>query len=143
MVLSALRRVGLPEPTTNVQPRTKTLVNFDTIFYTEPQPVDLTLTILRQAVDIEARPTSFHWVFGDGGETTTASPGAPYPSKEIVHRYLDADVTVSPHVEAIYTARFRVNGGAWQDIGETVTSVGPPTHLRVVEGTPLLAGGRR
>ncbi len=143
MVLSALRRVRLPQPTTHVQPKTKTLVNFDTIFYTDPQPVNLTLTILRQAVQVEARPTTYHWIFGDGDSAISGTPGAPYPSKEIVHRYLDADVTVSPHVEAVYSARFRVGGGAWQEIGETVTSAGPPTDLRVVEGTPLLSGGHR
>ena len=140
MVLSALRRVGLPALTTHVQPSDKTLVNFDTIFYTEPQPVDLQLTILRQAVEVEARPTSYRWVFGDGSQVTTDSPGAPYPSKDVTYRYLDADVTVHPHVEAVYSARFRVGGGDWQDIGETVTTVGPPAELRIVEGTPLLAG---
>lgn len=143
MVLSALRRVGLPAPTTHVQPRGKTLVNFDTIFYTDPQPVDLTLTILRQAVEVQARPSSYHWFFGDGDSATTESAGEPYPSKEITHRYLDADVTVSPHVETVYSARFRVNGGTWEDIGGTVTSVGPSTDVRVVEGTPLLTGNRQ
>jgi hypothetical protein len=143
MVLSALRRVGLPELTTIIQPSDKTLVNFDTIFYTDPQPVSLQLTILGQGVEVEANPTTYHWVFGDGTEITTESPGAPYPSKDVLHRYADADVTVQPHVEAVYSARFRVSGGPWQEIQETVTTVGPPTELRVVEGTPLLASTRR
>ena len=143
MVLSALRRVGLPELTTFVQPESKTLVNFDTIFYTDPEPVNLDLTILGQGVEVEARTTTYRWVFGDGTETTTESPGAPYPSKEITHRYVDAAVTVNPHVEAVYSARFRVSGGEWQEIGETITTVGPDAELRVVEGTPLLAGDVR
>lgn len=143
MVLTALRRVGLPQLTTQVQPNAKTLVNFDTIFYTEPEPVALDLTILGQGVEVEAQPTAYRWVFGDGTEMTTDSPGAPYPSKEILHRYTDADVNVQPHVEAVYSARFRVNGGDWQEISETVTTVGPSTDLRVVEGTPLLTAGSR
>ncbi len=49
-VLTALRRVGLPELATVVQPADKTLVNFDTNFYTEPRPVSLTLTLLGQRV---------------------------------------------------------------------------------------------
>lgn len=142
MVLSALRRVGLPEPTIHVQPDTKTLVNLDTIFWTEPQRVDLDLTILGQAVEVQANPTSFHWVFGDGADRTTAEPGQPYPHKDVTHRYADADVTTHPHVETVYTARFRVGDGDWQDIDETVTVPGPATELRVVEGTPLLTGGR-
>jgi hypothetical protein len=142
MVLTALRRVGLPELTTHVQPADKTLVNFDTIFWTDPQPVDLQLTILGQGVQVEARPTSYRWVFGDGAATTTQGPGAAYPSKDVVHRYEDAAVTVHPHVEVTYTARFRVGGGDWQAIDETVTTVGPEAELRIVEGTPLLSGDR-
>ena len=142
MVLTALRRVGLPALTTHVQPRGKTLVNFDTIFYTDPQQVSLDLTVLRQAVEVQASPTSYRWIFGDGASTTTESPGAAYPSKEVTHRYADADVTVQPHVETVYTARFRVSDGDWQEIPETVTTVGPSTQLRVVEGTPLLSDSR-
>ncbi len=140
MVLSALRRVGLPAPETHIQPDGKTLVNFDTIFWTEPRPVDVDLTLLGQAVEVEARAATYRWVFGDGNGTTTTDPGAPYPAKDITHRYADADSTVHPHVETVYAARFRVSGGAWQDIDETVTVAGPVSDLRVVEGTPLLTG---
>ena len=143
MVLDEIRRVGLPTLSTEVQPEGRTLVNFDTIFFTDPQPVDLDLTMLGQAVQVEASASRYRWVFGDGTTITTDSPGAPYPSKEVVHRYADADVTVRPHVETVYTARFRVNGGDWQEIGETVTTVGPATELRIVEGTPLLTASAR
>lgn len=139
-VLSALRRVGLPALETFVQPRDKTLVNFDTIFYTQPQPVDFDLTILGQAVGVEATAASYRWVFGDGSELTTQSPGGPFPDKTVTHRYADAQVTVLPHVEVTYSAAFQVNGGGWQDISETITTVGPSTELRVAEGDPLLSG---
>ena len=43
-------------------------------------------------------------------------------------------------VDVTYTARFRVNGGAWQDIAETVTITGPATSLRVQRGDPVLSG---
>ena len=142
-VLEALRRVGLPELTTKVQPADRTLVNLDTIFWTEPRPVALQLTILGQAVDVAATPTQYHWVFGDGVSMTTSSPGAPYPDKTVTHRYQHAHVTVEPHVEVVYGARFRVGGGSWQDINGTVTTVGPPTPLRVAEATPLLSGNHR
>ena len=140
MVLSELQRVGLPALEVEIQPETKTLVNFDTIFYTSPRPVDVDLTILGQAVDVRATPTSYVWQFGDGSTMTTDTPGAAYPSKEIVHRYLDADVTVEPSVSVIYGAEFRVGGGAWQDVGGTVTSPGPPEGLRVVEAVGVLSG---
>lgn len=142
-VISALRRIGLPHLVTKVQPDSKTLVNFDTIFYTDPEPVSLNLTILGQAVDVQATPSQYLWVFDDGTSATTTTPGAAYPAKTIVHRYADARVTVHPHVEVTYTAQFRVNGGAWQNIDETVTTVGPDATLRVAEATPLLSGEHR
>ena len=140
MVLEELRRVGLPALEIEIQPETKTLVNFDTIFHTDPQPVDVDLTILGQGVEVRATPTSYVWLFGDGSTLTTSTPGEAYPSKEIVHRYLDADVTVEPSVSVTYGAQFRVGGGAWQDVGGTVTIPGPPEGLRVVEAVGVLSG---
>ncbi len=139
-VLEALRRVGLPELPTVVQPAGKTLVNFETNFYTEPQPVALTLTLLGQRVQVEATPTTYHWDFGDGAAVTTDDPGAAYPELAVTHRYSDARVTVHPSVETTYTARFSVGGGNWQDVGGTVTATGPATALRIAEATPLLSG---
>jgi hypothetical protein len=140
LVLNEVRRIGLPTLETHTQPQDKTLVNFDTIFYTEPHPFSATVTLLGQQVDITAEPTSYTWHHGDGTDTTTRTPGAPYPAKDITHRYTRGDTTVRPRVDVTYTARFRVNGGAWQDIDETVTIAGPQTSLRITEATPVLSG---
>jgi hypothetical protein len=139
-VLSALRRVGLPSLTVETQPADETLVNLDTIFFTDPEPVSVDLTILGQAVDVVATPAGYEWSFGDGQGMSTSTPGSPYPAPEITHRYSEGRVTVEPSVTVSYTARFRVGGGAWQDIDGTVTSPGPGTSLLVSEATPLLAG---
>jgi hypothetical protein len=140
VVLNALRRIGLPALEVRTQPEDKTLVNFDTIFYAEPQTVTRDLTLLGQQVHVEATPSSFAWRFGDGAGSSTATPGAPYPAKDIVHRYADAHVTVSPSVAVTYTARFRVGGGGWQDVDGTVTIEGPPGSLRIAEATAVLSG---
>jgi hypothetical protein len=132
--------VGLPTLEARTQPEGRTLVNFATIFYTEAEPFTTQLTLLGQRVDVEATPSQFTWHHGDGTSSTTSSPGAPYPSKEITHHYLDADVTVQPSVDVTYAARFRVNGGGWQDIPETVTVSGPPGSLQILEATAVLAG---
>ena len=142
MVLTALRRVGLPALEVAVQPAGKTLVNLDTIFHTDPQPVDVDLTILGQAVEVEATPATYVWSFGDGSSLTTTTPGAPYPSRDVVHRYSDAGVTVRPTVSVVYGARFRVGGGAWQDVDGTVTIPGPAEGLVVAEAAPVLSGDR-
>lgn len=140
MVLTAMRSMGLPALTTVVQPADKTLVNFDTIFYTDPAPVTRTVTLLGQPVTIAATPASFTWHFGDGASTSTSSPGAPYPAKDVTHRYTDAHVTVRPSVDVTYTGEYQVGGGGWQTIPGTVTIAGPGTPLRISEATPVLSG---
>jgi hypothetical protein len=140
IVLDALRRIGLPSLDAITQPKTKTLVNFETIFYTEPQTFTRTVTLLGQQVDVVATPSRYTWHHGDGTVATTTGPGAPYPAKDIVYKYEKARVTVQTSVDVTYSARFRVEGGGWQDIPETVTIAGPATSLRVSEATPLLSG---
>lgn len=140
LVLDALRRIGLPALKVQTQPRAKTLVNFETIFYTEPQDFTGEITLLGQQVEIDASPSQYTWHRGDGSSETTTSPGAPYPSKDITYNYTDAHVTVNPSVDVTYTARFRVNRGDWQEIPETVTIAGPTGSLRISEATAVLSG---
>jgi hypothetical protein len=140
LVLQALRRIGLPALEAQTQPEDKTLVNFDTIFYAEASTFTRTLRLLGQRVEVEAQPSRYTWQHGDGTAATTSTPGAPYPAKDIVHQYTDAHRTVQTRVDVTYTARFRVNGGAWQDIAETVTITGPATALRIAEATAVLSG---
>ena len=142
MVISELERIGLPELTVHTNPADKTLVNLDTIFYTNPQPVTKTLNLLGQSVLVEATPASYLWRFGDGESASTDSPGAPYPAMDLTHKYAHAKVTMRPSVDTTYTARFKVNGGAWQEVNGTVTIAGPAIALRVVEATPVLSGNR-
>ena len=142
-VLTALRQIGLPALEAKTQPAGKTLVNFETIFYAEPQPFTRTITLLGQSVDVEATPATYTWHHGDGTTASTETPGARYPAKDVVHEYTDAHTTVSPSVDVTYTARFRVNGGAWQDIPETVTITGPGGSLRIAEATAVLSGSYR
>lgn len=140
LVLNELRRIGLPSLEVQTQPRNKTLVNFDTIFYARPSTFTRTITLLGQQVTVEARPSRFTWNHGDGTTQTTVTAGAPYPSKDVTHRYARAHRTVQARVTVTYTARFRVAGGPWQAIGETVSITGPATALRVSEATPVLSG---
>lgn len=39
-----------------------------------------------------------------------------------------------------YTARFRVNSGAWGGIEETITITGPPGELEIAESLAALSG---
>src|SRR3954453_20021480 len=94
MVEHAFRRLTWPASALVVQPpRGKTLVNFDTNFYTtNPHPSTRTVTLIGQPVTIEATPTQYTWHFGAGGadegsDLTTTDPGAAYPDLRVTHRY--------------------------------------------------------
>ena len=142
MVLAAFRRVPVPELRSQSQPGDKTLVNFDTIFFTEAEPLTRTVTILGQSVRLEIEPSSFTWEHGDGTSATTSTPGAPYPAKDVVHRYADAHVTVQHRVVVTWSAQWSLNGGPLQPVAGTVTTTGPTTPLRVAEASPSLSGQR-
>jgi hypothetical protein len=116
-------------------------VHLDTIFFAEPEPFARTVQLLGFTVDVEATPGSYAWSFGDGSTSTTSTPGGPYPDKSVTHAYTDAHVTERASVDVTYVVRFRVDGGAWQSIDETVTADGPATAVAVKEAVPVLSGG--
>lgn len=140
LVLRAFRRVPLPRLASIAQPGNKTLVNFDTIFHTQARPFTRTVTLLGQRVRLEITPSSYDWTWGDGTSMRTTTPGAAYPSREVVHRYQRAHVTVEHQVRVTWSAQYAVNGGPVQPVPGTVTLTGPATALRIAEATPALSG---
>lgn len=133
--------VDLPFPklTVKVQPAERTLVNLDTIVYTDQKEVTTTtLTLLGYPVIVRGTPVSYTWHFGDGSPTlTTTSPGSPYPSKEITHKYLKTG-PVKLSVTTNYSALINVAGTGWQPIDGTLPVAGPETPLLVREAVPVL-----
>lgn len=140
LVLREVQRLGLPRLMVQMQPADETLVNFETIFYTDAPQWARSIQLLGFAVDVEAQATGYDWQFGDGGSASTQSPGAPYPAKDVTHTYTDAHVTVAPRVDTAYEIRYRVDGGGWQTIAETVPAAGLPVDLRIREATAVLVG---
>ncbi len=146
MVLREMQRLDWPRSELVVQPPDgQTLVNLETNFYTtNTAPTVQTVTLLGQQVAIEATPTSYRWHSDVGGAdevTETTSPGAAYPALEVTHTYAQVGV-VQPAVDTVYTGRFRVNGGPWQAIPETVTLPGAGVPLLVREAGGVLVGYR-
>lgn len=140
VVAAAFARVPLPPSELLVQPPNgRTLVNFDTNFYTDTAAFDRTLTLLGQQVDLHIVPSAFGWRFGDGATMATEAPGSPYPKLDITHSYLRKG-TVRPSVDTTYTATYRVNGGPWQEVPGSVTIAGVPVALDVVTASPVLVG---
>jgi hypothetical protein len=141
-VQRAFRRLTWPASPIIVQPpKGRTLVNFDTNFYTtNTAPTTRTVTLIGQRVTIEATPVAYVWHFDAGvGDRSTSEPGAPYPDLEVTYRYPRVG-TVHPSVDTTYAGRYRVGNGTWQTIPDTLTVAGAPVDLEVVSATPHLVG---
>lgn len=149
LVRRAFRRLSWPASELVVQPpKGRTLVNFDTNFYTSNNhPTTRTVTLIGQRVTIEATPTQYTWHFGGavldgqdaGGDLSTSDPGAAYPDLRITHRYPRVG-SVRPSVDTTYSGRYRVGNGRWQTIPDTLTVPGAAVDLQVVSATPHLVG---
>jgi hypothetical protein len=138
-VLRAVREIGLPSLQVNIQPGDETLVNVPTIFYADPQPFEQSVTLLDFDVDLVAEPVSYRWVHGDGTVDATDRPGQPYPAMDVTYKYRSPADDVQARVDVTYQVRFRVDGGAWQTIAQTLVAAGPATVLDVKDAAPVLA----
>ncbi|WGL53884.1 hypothetical protein P5P86_08645 [Nocardioides sp. BP30] len=128
-----------PSPLHIQPPRGETLVNFDTIFYTDPTTLDRSVTVLDSTVTFHITAARYTWHYGDGTTAATTSPGAAYPRQTIVHRYPHrGPVTVS--LDTTYQADYRIDHGPRHHLHATVTIAGTPTPLEVRTATPHLVG---
>jgi hypothetical protein len=144
VVERAFQRLAWPASTIVVQPpKGRTLVNFDTNFYTtNTHRTTQTVTLIGHQVTIEATPTQYIWHFGSGssdGDLATTDPGAAYPDLRVTYRYTRVG-DVNPSVDTTYSGRYRVGNGAWQTIPSTLTVPGQSVDLQVVSATPHLVG---
>ena len=137
-ILTAAREVGMPALKIRIQPDGQTLVNVDTIFYTEPTTLRRTVTLLGHSVRLEGTPVRYTWVHGDGTTASTGKPGRPYPAKDVTHRYQRPGDDLRARVDTTYSVRYSVDGGGWADLAETLTAPGPSTDLDVDEAVPVL-----
>ncbi len=137
-ILRAVRELGLPSLEVQIQPGTSTLVNVPTIFYAEPEAFNRSVTLLGFDVDLIATPVRYRWLHGDGTASTTSKPGRPYPSTDVTYRYRQPAEAVSPRVDVTYRVRYRVDGGSWNTIDQTLLASGPTAELEVKEAAPVL-----
>lgn len=138
MVAEAFARVDVPASVLQIQPvGGETLVNLDTNFYTQAAPFQASVTLLGQTVEMDIWASSFSWHFGDGSTRTTTTPGAAYPDLQVTHSYTRAGAYL-PSLDTTWSAQFRVNGGAWRDVPDSVSVVGATQSLVVREATPVL-----
>ena len=89
----------------------RTLVNFETNFFTRRKTLYRTVRLLGQRVDLRIDAHSYTWHFDDGKSITTSKPGAPYPRLQITHNYLQTG-RYGPALDTTWVADYRVNGGS-------------------------------
>ena len=134
----AVSEIPMPSLQIQVQPGERTLVNVPTIFHTDPRTLRESVTLLGFDIEVEATPTRYTWHPGDGTSKSTTKPGRPYPAKDVTHTYRRVANEVRPRVDTTYSVRYRVDGGAWTPLGQTLTAQGAPTSLEVEEAAPVL-----
>ncbi|QTE29136.1 hypothetical protein [Pengzhenrongella sicca] len=135
-----LRRLPLTPSTVSVQPPTGwTLVNADTIVYTDHAPQVLTTTVLGVGVTINATPTSFTWDFNDGAEPlTTTDPGRPWPDYTVSHQFT-TEATRHISLTTTWTATYQLAGTpTWEPVTGTATTTSTAAPLQVYEARARL-----
>ena len=144
MVVREFRRLAWPESPLSIEPPgQRTAVNLPTYFFTDNrQPSTQTVQIIGQAVEIEATPASYVYRFDSSDALETTSAGGPYPRGDVTHTYLYQG-SASPSLDTVYSGRYRVNGGRWIDIPDTVTVAGTSSTLEIVEVRPTLVSPSR
>jgi len=116
-------RVPAPDIAVGVNPQVG-LVAVPAWFWVEGydgSPISTSDTLGGVTVEVEITPTDYRWSFGDGVEFQTTSLGQPYPSvSDIQHTYEQSSLSTggafTVTIDVTFSARYRVNGGAWQPL---------------------------
>lgn len=149
LVLREFKKLTWPSAELVVQPPDhRPLVNMETLYYTTlDEPQTQTIRLLGHKVEIEATPSLFVWHSDQGGETwETTDPSERFDPDlhddpaEFNHWIYDKKGEVRPSVDVVYSGRYRLNGGDWQEIPETLTVVGDAIDVTVLEAVPVLTG---
>lgn len=110
-----------PRPALDVAPARLGLTGFPSFFWVgnDLAPVTATATVPGLTVRAEARPGEYAWDFGDGSTRTTQHPGRAWTRRRdgnVGHLY-ETKGRYEPTVTVVWSARWRVNGGPWRDLG--------------------------
>jgi hypothetical protein len=136
----AFREMQIAPSEVNVQPPDGwTLVNVDTIAFTDTTPRTTSTRLFGIPVEIRAVPSSYSWDFGDGSAPlTTTDPGAPYPGHTIAHAYAKKGAaTIS--LTTTWHGQFRLAGEpTWRDVAGEGTTVSSSGSLEILEARARL-----
>ncbi|MGI5188706.1 hypothetical protein ACQEVI_11260 [Promicromonospora sp. CA-289599] len=136
----AFQEMKIAPSEVNVQPPDGwTLVNVDTIAFTERQPRTMSTSLFGMPVEIRAVPSNYSWDFGDGSAPlVTSDPGAPYPAHTVAHAYTKTgDAVIS--LTTTWHGQFRLAGEpTWYDVAGEGTTVSSSGSLEILEARARL-----
>ena len=136
----AFQEMQIAPSEVNVQPPDGwTLVNIDTIAFTENQPRTMSTSLFGIPVEIRAVPSNYSWDFGDGSAPlVTSDPGAPYPAHTVAHAYMKTgDAVIS--LTTTWHGQFRLAGEpTWYDVAGEGTTVSSSGSLEILEARARL-----
>jgi hypothetical protein len=129
-----LARVEFPPVTIAASPR-RGLTGLDSWFWidgTDGSPITLTRSDLGITVDLEVRLVGVAWDFGDGAHLD-AGLGKVFPARSDVTHVYETRGRHAVSATFRFTARYRIDGGDWIDLGpvpRTVDRVYDVTEVR-------------
>lgn len=136
----AFQEMQIEPSEVNVQPPDGwTLVNVDTIAFTESQPRTMSTSLFGIPIEIRAVPSNYSWNFGDGSAPlVTSDPGAPYPAHTVAHAYTKTgEATIS--LTTTWRGQFRLAGEpTWYDVAGEGTTVSSSGSLEILEARARL-----
>lgn len=136
----AFQEMQIAPSEVNVQPPDGwTLVNVDTIAFTESQPRTMSTSLFGIPVEIRAVPRNYSWDFGDGSAPlVTSDPGAPYPAHTVAHAYVKTgEAAIS--LTTTWHGQFRLAGEpTWYDVAGEGTTVSSSGSLEILEARARL-----
>jgi len=116
-----------------------TLVNVDTIVFTDRAARTMNTNLFGIPVEIRAVPSNYSWNFGDGSAPfATTDPGAPYPGHTVFHAYAEqGSATIS--LTTKWRGQFRLVGEpTWHDVAGEGTTVSSSDSLEIMEARARL-----
>ncbi|CAM3592858.1 PKD domain-containing protein [Isoptericola cucumis] len=128
-----------PSPLHVQPPDGWTLINVDTITYTEDTPQEFDTTLLGVPVTLRAVPAEYSWDYDDGTRPlVTDTPGAPYPNHTVAHTY-SAPGTATITLDTTWAGQFRIAGTAtWTDVPGAATTETSTDEITIHEARTRL-----
>lgn len=143
-IREAFMSLPFAKPSVSMQPvGNKTLVDLPTFYAAEwpsegglkPGDVSKPVKLLSWTIEFKIASKDYRYDYGDGSTSGwTSSLGGTYPDGDITHTYKKTG-TRTVKVDARLVGQYRVNGGAWRDLGAVADLEDEPTAELQVVGT--------